>query len=158
SRRSCDPRRHGRRPRGGRPDRSASPPGARPRRASLSPRRTRLRPALTRPAACYPFHGSARSRCRTRPGVDALPPARVCKDAAMARTGLLPLACLCAFLITVLLLPVSADPPGDTSQGIQTSLLVQTTIVQANKFLLDRDPAKAVRILEDNLSRIDGNA
>ena len=71
----------------------------------------------------------------------------------MAMDGLL--VCACALFAGAPPAPVS--PRTDAERRIADRLVVQTALQNARDFLRRRDPKSAVRILEGQLSRINGN-
>jgi hypothetical protein len=76
------------------------------------------------------------------------------KDATMARIGLLALLCVVPFLGTAAL---TADPPKEPDGTVESYLLAQTATLQAEMYLMQRKPAKAVEVLEAPLSKVSVN-
>jgi hypothetical protein len=77
------------------------------------------------------------------------------KDATMARIGLVVLLCAALFVCGTTL---SADPPGREAEGaIESHLIAQTATLQAEMYLMQRQPAKAVEVLEAQLPRVNVN-
>jgi hypothetical protein len=76
------------------------------------------------------------------------------KDATMARLGLVVLLCAAPFLCSTHL---SADPPREADDAMQGYLIVQIAPLQAEAYLMQRQPARAVEVLEAPLSKVSVN-
>jgi hypothetical protein len=76
------------------------------------------------------------------------------KDATMARLGLVALLCAAPFLCSTNL---SADPVKEPDDAMQGYLIVQIAPLQAEAYLMQRQPAKAVEVLEAPLSKVSVN-
>jgi tetratricopeptide (TPR) repeat protein len=76
------------------------------------------------------------------------------KDATMARTGLVALLCAVPILGSASL---SADPVKEPEGSIDGYLLAQTATLQAEMYLMQQQPAKAVEVLEAPLPRVNVN-
>lgn len=73
----------------------------------------------------------------------------------MARIGLVALLCAAPFVYTPRL---AADPPARDADGtVESHLLAQTATLQAEMYLMQRQPAKAVEVLEAQLPRVNVN-
>jgi hypothetical protein len=76
------------------------------------------------------------------------------KDATMARLGLVALLCATPFLCSTNL---SADPIKEPDDAVQGYLIAQTATLQAEMYLMQRQPAKAVEVLEAPLAKVNVN-
>src|SRR5262249_18009536 len=128
--------------------------GTRPGRGTL--RASAVRPSALASAQFPPAWsviqgpGCAPVRC-TRTSV----PLR--KDAVMARIGLPLLACAATFYLAASPSISVADPKPAVGTSVDATLAVQTAMNQGRHYLLKGDSAKAVEVLEAQLSRINGN-
>jgi hypothetical protein len=77
-----------------------------------------------------------------------------CKDAIMAKDGLLTIVCAAATLVSVLS-GARATPPDD--KFLSDTLAVQSAMQQAREHLLHNRPLEAVAVLHNELNRINGN-
>ena len=75
----------------------------------------------------------------------------------MARDGLFALLCAGAVAVTLAGPPIYAAPGDDRASLVAATLAVQTAMQQAREFLSRNDSKSAVRVLEDQLPRINGN-
>ncbi len=75
----------------------------------------------------------------------------------MARTGLAALLCVTPLLVTLGISTLSADPVKEPEGAIEGYLLAQTAMLQGEMYLLQRQPARAVEVLESQLPRINVN-
>ena len=75
----------------------------------------------------------------------------------MARDGLFALLCAGAVCVTGLVPPTLAAPGDDRDSMVAATLAVQTAMQQAREFLSHNDSKAAVRVLEEQLSRINGH-
>src|SRR5438105_4423692 len=75
----------------------------------------------------------------------------------MARTGLAALLCAAPLLVTLGTPARPADPVKEPEGPIEGHLLAQTALLQGEMYLLQRQPAKAVEVLEAQLPRINVN-
>src|SRR5437016_5094771 len=72
----------------------------------------------------------------------------------MARIGLPALLCATAVLYLSSAPRAGADPVKDPDGTVESYLLAQTAVLQAEMYLLQRQPARAVEVLEAQLKRV----
>ena len=72
----------------------------------------------------------------------------------MARIGLVALLCAAPFLCSAAL---TANPPKEPDGTVESYLLAQTATLQAEMYLMQRKPAKAVEVLEAPLAKVNVN-